>query len=90
MKSQEFNNLSKEEQLKEIEKCQSFEYFYNNYCKKEGMPEYSKEAFEEYKIQAEQARLRNGYSRRGKTFLMREYPLTPEEVLLIDLHENNN
>ena len=50
MKSEQFNKLSKEEQREEINKCNSFEYFYNNYCKKEGMPEFSQETFEEYII----------------------------------------
>lgn len=76
-------NLSKEEIDSEIEKCKnSVSYFYNNYCRKEGMPEYSEEAFQEYIKEAEKARLRNGYNRRGKVMLTREFPLTPNECMI--------
>ena len=76
-------NLSKEEIDSEIEKCKnSVSYFYNNYCRKEGMPEYSEEAFQEYIKEAENARQRNGYNRRGKVMLTREFPLTPNECMI--------
>jgi hypothetical protein len=81
MKSREFNKLAKEEQQKEIEKCNSFEYFYKNYCWREGMPEYSEKAYKEYLEFAETARYMIGITnRRGKAMCMREYPLTPEEA----------
>ncbi len=75
MKIEEFNNLSKEEQQKEIEKCQSFEYFYNNYCWREGMPKYSEKAWQEYvennnRERFSRRRMDNSYC----------YPLTPEEA----------
>jgi hypothetical protein len=75
MKAEEFNNLSKEEQQKEIEKCQSFEYFYNNYCWREGMPKYSEESWQEYVENNNRKR----FSRRrmGNTYF---YPFTPEEA----------
>lgn len=76
MKAEEFNSLSKEEQQIEIEKCQtSFEYFYNNYCKREGMPEYSEKAWQEYIENNKRER----FSRR-KVVGSHFYPFTPEEA----------
>jgi len=76
---------SKDEE--ELEKCKnSVAYFYNNYCRKEGMPEYSEEVFQEYIKMAEEARYRIGYFRRGKAMLMREYPLTPNECIIPKLN----
>jgi hypothetical protein len=74
MKTEEFNKLSKEEQQEEIKKCNSFEYFYNNYCKREGMPEFSQESWEEYVENNNKQR----FSRRrmGESYF---YSLTPEE-----------
>lgn len=58
----------------EIQKCQnSFEYFYNNYCKREGMPEYSEEVYQDY---LEEVKYIIGRRRKGRTL----YPLTPSEV----------
>lgn len=74
MKAKEFNNISKEEQQKEVERCQSFEYFYNNYCKKEGMPDFSQEAWDDY---LEQNNKRRFSRRRDINYF---YPITPEEV----------
>ena len=83
MKAKEFNYLSKEEQQEEIEKCNSFEYFYNNYCWKKGMPKYSEQAFKEYLEMAENTRYILSRSRRGKALCMREYPLSPNEVFIL-------
>ena len=46
MTAEEFNKLSEEEQQAELKRCESFEYFYNNYCRKEGMPEYSEKEWQ--------------------------------------------
>ena len=75
MKAEEFNRLSKEEQQDEIKKCQSFEYFYNNYCKTDNMPEFSQDAWDEYvetnkKERFSRRRFNNRYF----------HPFTPEEV----------
>jgi hypothetical protein len=75
---------TKEEQQKEIEKCKSFEYFYKNYCWKEGMPEYSEKVYKEYLEMAEKARYMIGRTRRGKALCMREYPLKPEDCILLN------
>lgn len=67
MKNIEFNNMSEEEQ--------AFEYFYNNYCKKEGMPDFSEEAFRQY--------IENNKKERFIRRRVREsyfYPFTPEEA----------
>lgn len=48
MKAEEFYKLTKEEQQIEIEKCNSFEYFYINYCRKSGMLKYSEKIWKEY------------------------------------------
>jgi len=76
MKPKEFYKLSKEQQKEEIEKCQSLEYFYNNYCKKEGMPEYSEETWQEY-IEANK---KERFSRRRGIEFNFTYPFTPEEA----------
>lgn len=76
MKPHEFNKLSKEQRQEEIDKCVSLEYFYNNYCKKEGMPEYSEETWKEY-IEANK---KEKFSRRRGIFFNSAYPFTPEEV----------
>lgn len=74
--------LSKEEQRKEIEKCKSIEYFYENYCRKEGMPEYSEKAYEEYLEFAESCRHIVGKtSRRSKSMCIMEYPITINEAI---------
>ena len=73
-------NLTKEEQQLEIEKCKSFEYFYNNYCKRDGMPEYSEEVYQDYLKMAEDARYMIGRNRRGKAIFLKEYSLTPNEA----------
>ena len=75
MTVEDFNKLSKEQQQEEIEKCKSFEYFYENYCWKEGMPKYTETAYKEYmennmKQRFSRRRMRNSYS----------FPLTPEEA----------
>lgn len=75
MKSEEFNKLSKKEQEEEILRCKSFEYFYNNYCKKDGMPEFSQEAWEEYVKNNNKQR----FSRR-RVHVSHLFPLTPEET----------
>ena len=74
MKAEEFNSLSKEEQQKEVDKCSSFEYFYNNYCKKDNMPDFSQKAWEDYIEQIKKQR----FSRRrfGDSYF---YPFTPEQ-----------
>lgn len=76
-------NLTKEEQQLEIEKCKSFEYFYNNYCKRDGMPEYSEETYQDYLKMAEDARYIISKSRKGKALHMREHQLTPNESFKI-------
>jgi hypothetical protein len=78
----------KKEQQKEIEKCESLEYFYKNYCWKEGMPEYSEKSYKEYLEFAEAARRMVGITnRRGKSMCIREYPLTIEEAFLFNLNK---
>jgi len=62
----------------EIKKCKSFEYFYNNYCKRDGMPEYSEEVYQDYLKMAEENRYRIGWTRRGNNLYMK--PLTPNEA----------
>ena len=74
MTAEEFNNLSEEEQQSELRKCESFEYFYNNYCRKEGMPEYSEKECQEYVKRGNNQR----FSRRNLDSVF--YPFTPEEV----------
>ena len=62
----------------EIEKCKnSFEYFYNSYCKRDGMPEYSEEAYQDYLKMVEESRYKVGRTRIG--YDLRMYPLTPNE-----------
>lgn len=78
MKSKELNNLNPEEKQEEIEKCKSFEYFYNNYCRIKGMPEYSEQAYQDYLEMAQNARFMTGRTRGGKALCMRKYPLTHE------------
>lgn len=75
MTAEEFNKLSEEEQQNELKKCESFEYFYNNYCRKEGMPEYSEKEWQEYIKRNNNER----FSRRrfGNNHY---YPFTIEEV----------
>lgn len=68
---------AEKEWLEEIEKCKSFEYFYNNYCKVADMPEYSEEAYQDYLKMSEEARYKVGRTRRGTSLYMR--PLTPNE-----------
>ncbi len=73
-------SLTEEQQREEIEKCKSFEYFYNNYCKiDDNMPDFSEKAYQEYLKLAEEAIYRIGWTRRGKALHMKEYPLTPNE-----------
>lgn len=76
MKVEDFNKLTKEEQQEEILRCKSFEYFYNNYCKKEGMPEFSQEAWDEYVKNNEKQRFSR---RRAYNSDNRFFPLTVEE-----------
>lgn len=71
-KVEKFITMLKEKQEEEIERCNSLEYFYNNYCKREGMPDFSQKAWEEYIENNNKSRVSR---RRGSTF----YPLTPEE-----------
>lgn len=74
MKAEKFNKLSKEEQQDEIEKCQSFDYFYNNYCKRDGVPEFSQVFWDNYVETNKKER----FSRRrfnNHCF----HPLTPKE-----------
>lgn len=63
--------------IEEMQKCKSFEYFYNNYCKRNGMPEYSEEAYQDYLKMAEEARYKVGRNRRGNNLYMK--PLTQNE-----------
>lgn len=74
MKAEEFNKLSKEQQKLEKERCNSFEYFYNNYCKKEGMPDFSQKVWDEYLENAKKQRFIR--RRVGGSYF---YPFTPEE-----------
>ena len=75
MTAEEFYKLSEEEKQEEINKCKSFEYFYNNYCKREGVPEFSQKAWEEYVETNNKQR----FSRR-RDINSSFYPLTPEET----------
>lgn len=79
MKVEEFNKLSKEEQQEEVNRCQSFEYFYNNYCKRDGMPNFSQKVWDEYVETVNKQR----FSRR-KLDNCCFYPFTPEEVFKIN------
>lgn len=64
----------------EIQKCQnSFEYFYNNYCKKEGMPEYSEKVYQDYLEMTQKGRCIIGKGRKGQYLYAK--PLTPKEAL---------
>ena len=74
MTAEEFNKLSEEEQQNELKRCESFEYFYNNYCRKEGMSEYSEKEWQEYVKNNSKQR----FSRRRLDSVF--YPFTPEEV----------
>lgn len=74
MTAEEFNKLSEEEQQNELKRCESFEYFYNNYCRKEGMPEYSEKEWQEYVKRNNNKR----FSRRKLDSVF--YTFTPEEV----------
>jgi len=56
MKIEDFNKLTKEEQQEEISKCQSFEYFYNNYCKRDNMPDFSEGSWNKYLEDVKKAR----------------------------------
>jgi len=77
MTAEEFKSLSEIEQKEEIEKCKSsLEYFYNNYCKKEGMPDFSQESWEEYVENNKKLR----FSRRRTFYPNQLYPFTPEEA----------
>ena len=73
-------NLTKEEQQLEIEKCKSFEYFYNNYCKRDGMPEYSEEAYQDYLRNVEESRYIIGKTRSGKKLHIKLYLFTPDKA----------
>lgn len=62
----------------EIQKCQnSFEYFYNNYCKRDGMPEYSEKVYRDYLEMAKNARHIIGRGRKGQNLYAK--PLIPNE-----------
>ncbi len=63
--------------IEEMQKCKSFVYFYNNYCKRDGMPKYSEEAYQDYLKMAEESRYKVGRSRRVDNLYMK--PLTPNE-----------
>ena len=73
--------LTEEQQQEEIEKCKnSFEYFYNNYCKRDGMPEYSEEAYQDYLRNVEESRYIIGKTRSGKNLHMKLYLFTPDKA----------
>jgi len=74
MKKEKFDKLSKEEQQEEIERCKSFEYFYNNYVRKEWMPEFSEKVWETYVENVKKVRFS-----RHRDFNNSFYPFTPEE-----------
>lgn len=66
--------ITKKEQQEELDRCKnSFEYFYNNYYKRDSMPEFSQEAWEEY---LESSKKQKFSRRRGNSF----YP--SEEITL--------
>lgn len=57
MKKHDINKMTPEEQAEELKKCQdSVAYFYNNYCRREGDPEYSEEEFRKYLERVQLAR----------------------------------
>ena len=85
MKVENFNKLSKEEQQEEIKRCESFEYFYNNYCKKEGMPDFSQKAWSEY-IENNNKQI---FSRRRSIDNKYFYPYTPEECIKSPIKRQN-
>lgn len=60
-----------------MEKCKSFKYFYNNYCKRDSMPEYSEEVFQDYLKMAEENRYGVSRTRKGNNLYMQ--PLRPNE-----------
>lgn len=83
--------MTAKESITELEKCKnSISYFYNNYCRKEGMPEYSEEAYQSYIELAQDLRNINGYFRRGKAMLMMTYPLTPNECIPVINKNSDN
>ena len=76
MKTEEFNKLSKEGQQEEIERCQSFEYFYNNYYKRDGMPNFSQKVWDEYVETVNKQRFNRIKLGNNSCF----YPFTTEEA----------
>lgn len=72
MKAEEFNKLSKEE----VNRRQSFEYFYNNYCKRDGMPDFSQKVWDEYVETAN----KQIFNRRKLGINYCFYPFTTEEA----------
>lgn len=58
MTQEDWENASDEERNNEIERCKDPVYFYNNYWRKVGMPEYSKEDFERMQQEAMRQRMR--------------------------------
>jgi hypothetical protein len=58
MTQEDWKNASDEERNDEIERCKDPVYFYNNYWRMVGMPEYSKEYFERMQQEAIQQRMR--------------------------------
>lgn len=89
-------NLTPKQVKEEFEKCQNSKaYFYNNYCRKEGMPEYSEEEFDKYintvKVMRSGQRLGD---HRMKAYL-KKYPMTANDVFHvyiagIDPYDDNN
>lgn len=77
----------------ELELCEKHKkYFYNNYCRAEGMPEYSEKAFERYLKEAEEKRnicmikqRRTGFKPNyfQSTELFQDYPLTFKELTIL-------
>lgn len=81
MNHPKLRNLYPEEIETEYQKCQnSISYFYNNYCRKEGQPEYTEEEFEKYintvKLMKNGSIIRD---RRMKLHLL-QYPLTIKDA----------
>jgi len=68
-------------QLKEeYELCTKYnKYFYNNYCRAEGMPEYSEEVFEKYTEDVKEKRSKSNLLDIKKSYAT--YPLSIDEVI---------
>ena len=76
MTKKDWDKLSEEEQLEIMQKCKDDPaYFYNNFFRKEGMPEVTREEMEQMRTMAEAPIILKG--RRNRL-----YPLTKAEAFI--------